>query len=98
MEIADEFIESVTTFACKLAKHRKSDVLEVKDVQLHLGKKRISRERVLLSVIIERNWNIRIPGFAADDIRAVKKANISSSHQTKVQAINTVKSQPPSRR
>lgn len=45
LDIADEFIDSVTHFACRLAKHRGGDRLEAKDVQLHL----------------ERAWNIRVP-------------------------------------
>ncbi|KAH6914747.1 transcription initiation factor TFIID subunit A-domain-containing protein [Coprinopsis sp. MPI-PUGE-AT-0042] len=51
LNIADEFIDSVTNFACRLAKHRGGDTLEVRDLQLHL----------------ERNHNIRIPGFASDE-------------------------------
>ncbi|KIJ68128.1 hypothetical protein HYDPIDRAFT_165832 [Hydnomerulius pinastri MD-312] len=53
LQIADEFIDSVTNFGCRLAKHRGGDTLEVKDLQLHL----------------ERNHNIRIPGFASDETR-----------------------------
>ncbi|KAF8897856.1 transcription initiation factor TFIID subunit A-domain-containing protein [Infundibulicybe gibba] len=53
LSIADEFIDSVSNFACRLAKHRGGDTLEVKDLQLHL----------------ERNHNIRIPGFASDETR-----------------------------
>ncbi|KAK2466010.1 hypothetical protein APHAL10511_001651 [Amanita phalloides] len=53
LSIADEFIDSVTNFACRLARHRGGDTLEVKDLQLHL----------------ERNHNIRIPGFASDETR-----------------------------
>jgi histone H3/H4 len=45
LELADEFIESVTQMGCRLAKHRRGDKLEVRDVQLHL----------------ERNWNLRVP-------------------------------------
>ncbi|CAO3688651.1 unnamed protein product [Umbelopsis ramanniana] len=77
LEIADEFIESVTTFACRLAKHRKSDTLEVKDLQLHL----------------ERNWNIRIPGFASDEVRSLRKPVVPPNHQSRLQAVNLAKSQ-----
>nr|CAG8562835.1 10781_t:CDS:2 [Entrophospora candida] len=80
LDIADEFITSVTSFACRLAKHRKSDTLEVKDLQLHL----------------ERNWNIRIPGFASDEIRSVRKPVIAAAHQQKLAAVNGARAQSTS--
>lgn len=37
LDIADEFVDSVTNFGCRLAKHRGAESLEVRDLQLHLG-------------------------------------------------------------
>lgn len=39
LQMADDFVDSAITAGCLLAKHRKSTTVEVKDLQLHLGKK-----------------------------------------------------------
>jgi histone H3/H4 len=75
MEVADEFIDSVLQQSCKIARHRKGQMLEVRDVQLHL----------------ERNWNIRIPGYSSEEVRSVKKYNPSQGHIAKVGAVNQAK-------
>ena len=51
MELADEFLENVGSFAAQLAKHRRSNVVEAKDIQFCLKK----------------NWNIHIHGLSASD-------------------------------
>lgn len=57
-EHVDEFVESVTEYACRLAKHRKSKILEARDIQLHL----------------EKSWNIRVPGYGDDPRPAKRTA------------------------
>jgi len=71
LEIADDFIESVTSFAVKLAKHRKSDALEAKDVLLHLDKQ----------------WNITVPGFGGDEYRSYKRPSISETHKQRLSVV-----------
>lgn len=62
--IVDDFIESVVTAACQLARHRKSSTLECeKDVQLHL----------------ERQWNMWIPGFGSEELTLPKSLHHRSS-------------------
>lgn len=75
LDLADEFVSSVTSFACRLAKHRKTDNVDVRDVQLHL----------------ERNWNIRIPGYAMDEIRSTRKWQPLSAYNQKVSGIEIAK-------
>ncbi|KAK9459054.1 transcription initiation factor TFIID subunit A-domain-containing protein [Lipomyces oligophaga] len=73
LDLADEFVQSVASFSCRLAKHRKSNTLEAKDVQLHL----------------ERNWNLRVPGYNADEIRSVRRWNPTQSYLQKISGVNT---------
>ncbi|KAK3018473.1 hypothetical protein RJ639_004133, partial [Escallonia herrerae] len=71
VDIAEEFVDSITTFGCSLAKHRKSNTLEAKDILLHL----------------ERNWNMTLPGFGGDEIKSYKKPSASDIHRERLAAI-----------
>eukprot|EP00455_Lapot_gusevi_P042806 TRINITY_DN5133_c0_g1_i6.p1 TRINITY_DN5133_c0_g1~~TRINITY_DN5133_c0_g1_i6.p1 ORF type:complete len:146 (-),score=14.20 TRINITY_DN5133_c0_g1_i6:52-435(-) len=53
LEMANEFIDNVATNAAALAKHRGSNSISVKDVQLHLDK----------------YWDIRVPGFSSNEVK-----------------------------
>ncbi|XP_051130567.1 transcription initiation factor TFIID subunit 12 [Andrographis paniculata] len=71
VDIAEDFMESITTFGCSLAKHRKSTTLEAKDILLHL----------------ERNWNMSLPGFGGDEIKTYKKPIVTDVHKERVSVI-----------
>uniref|UniRef100_J3L613 Transcription initiation factor TFIID subunit 12 domain-containing protein n=2 Tax=Oryza brachyantha TaxID=4533 RepID=J3L613_ORYBR len=71
IDIAEDFVESVATFACSLAKHRKSSTLEAKDVLLHA----------------ERSWNITLPGFSGDEIKLYKKPHVNDIHRERLTLI-----------
>ncbi|KAG8054681.1 hypothetical protein GUJ93_ZPchr0001g30008 [Zizania palustris] len=71
IDIAEDFVESVATFACSLTKHRKSNTLEAKDVLLHA----------------ERSWNITLPGFSGDEIKLYKKPHVNDIHRERLTLI-----------
>ncbi|KNC50424.1 transcription initiation factor TFIID subunit 12 [Thecamonas trahens ATCC 50062] len=73
-EIADDFIESVTSFACALAKHRGSDTLDVSDLKLHL----------------ERNWDIHVPGFGGVDMDVAQIPPVTDAHRQRQAAAKAV--------
>ncbi|KAF2835577.1 hypothetical protein M501DRAFT_981381 [Patellaria atrata CBS 101060] len=75
LQLADDFVDNVITAACKLAKLRDSSTLEIRDIQL----------------ILERNYNIRIPGYASDEVRTVRKFHPTAGWTAKMNAVQAAK-------
>ncbi|KAK6459700.1 TFIID subunit (TBP-associated factor) [Scheffersomyces xylosifermentans] len=74
LDLADDFISSVTSFACQIAKHRKVDKVDIRDFQLHL----------------ERNWGIRAPPYTSDEVKVAKKWQPNQEYTAKVAEIESV--------
>lgn len=75
LELADEFFDNVVASACRLAKLRGSATLEIKDLQL----------------VLQRQYNIRIPGYSTDEVRTVRKVQPTPSYLQKMNAIQAAK-------
>jgi transcription initiation factor TFIID subunit 12 len=73
--VADEFVDNVITSACRLAKLRGGTSLELRDIQ----------------IVLERNYNIRVPGFASDELRTVKKIQPTQGWTQKMSAVQAAK-------
>jgi len=71
-------VDQVLHSACRNAKERGSKVLEIRDLQL----------------VLERSYNIRIPGYSSDDLRTVRKVQPSPAWISKMSAVQAAKVMP----
>merc|ERR1711972_325521 len=71
LQIADDFIEQTVSQACALAKHRKAGTIDVRDVQ----------------IVLERSWNMWIPGFGSDEIKPYKRSATTEAHKQRMAVI-----------
>ncbi|KFA51115.1 hypothetical protein S40293_04743 [Stachybotrys chartarum IBT 40293] len=78
LSLADSFLDNVLHAACKNAKERGSKVLEIRDIQL----------------ILERAYNIRVPGYSSDELRTVRKIQPSAGWIAKMSAVQAAKVMP----
>jgi len=78
LNMADSFIDNVLHVACRNAKERGSKVLEIRDIQL----------------VLERTYNIRVPGYSSDELRTVRKVQPSAGWIAKMSAVQAAKVMP----
>ncbi|KAF2639962.1 hypothetical protein P280DRAFT_469704 [Massarina eburnea CBS 473.64] len=75
LQLADDFVDTVIGNACKLSKLRESSQLDVRDIQM----------------VLERNYNIRIPGYASDEVRTVRRLVPAPGWTQKMNAVQAAK-------
>jgi len=71
----DDFVDDLIASGCRLAKIRGATSLEARDIQ----------------VVLERQYNIRIPGFSTDEVRTVRKVQPAAGWAHKVGAVQAAK-------
>ena len=71
MSVADDFLDTVLEHSIQLAKHRGGDTLEPQDVLLHF----------------ERHWDMHIPGFEGEEVRAYPEKKNVDAHASRLAAV-----------
>ncbi|OCT50931.1 transcription initiation factor TFIID subunit 12 [Cladophialophora carrionii] len=75
LAIADDFVDELVSQSCKLAKLRGSASLELRDIQ----------------IVLERQYNIRVPGISTDEIRTVRRPQPAPGWAHKMGAVQAAK-------
>lgn len=75
LTLADDFVDNVISSACRLAKVKESQTLDIRDIQM----------------VLERNYGIRIPGYGLDEVRTVRKFQPAPGWTNKMQAVQAAK-------
>ncbi|OAA71634.1 transcription initiation factor TFIID subunit 12 [Cordyceps fumosorosea ARSEF 2679] len=78
LNMADSFVDNVLHAACRNSKERGSKVLEIRDIQL----------------VLERTYNIRVPGYSSDELRTVRKVQPAPGWIAKMSAVQAAKVMP----
>ncbi|PHH75336.1 hypothetical protein CDD80_2467 [Ophiocordyceps camponoti-rufipedis] len=78
LAMADSFVDDILHKACRNAKERGSKVLEIRDIQL----------------VLERTYNVRVPGYSSDELRTVRKVMPSAGWIAKMSAVQAAKVMP----
>lgn len=75
LQVADDFVDDLITAACRLAKARGSPMLELRDIL----------------IVLERVYNIRIPGYSTDEIRTARRPQPATGWAHKMGAVQAAK-------
>ena len=73
--VADDFVDDLVTMSSRLAKLRGSTTLEPRDIQM----------------VLERQYNIRIPGYSTDEVRTAKRVQPAPGWAHKMSAVQASK-------